>query len=91
MAWPAIIVVFAKDRIEVGRRDVAIQTAKRMAGVCQRKMANTGKCVLDLCVVPIARVGSSTFAFLMLALQSDPRLGLRFGYGREQRYRTCAY
>lgn len=48
MAWPAIIVVFAKDRIEVGRRDVAIQTAKRMAGVCQRKMANSGKCVLDL-------------------------------------------
>lgn len=83
MAWPAIVVVFAKDRIEVGRRDVAIQTAKRMAGVCQRKMDSSGRCVLDLCVVPIAGVGLSTLAFLMLALQSDPKLGLRFGHGRE--------
>lgn len=69
--------------MEVGRRDVAIETAKQMAWVCQRKMDSSGRCVLSLCVVPIARVGLSTLAFLMLALQSDSKLGLRFGYGRD--------
>lgn len=69
--------------MEVGRRDVAIETAKRMAGVCQRKMDRSGRCKLDLCVVSIAELGLSSLTFLMLALQSDPKLGLSFGYGRE--------
>jgi len=78
-----VIVVFAKNRMEVGRRDVAIETGKKMAWVRQRKMDRSGRCKLDLCVVPIAEVDLSSLAFLMLALQSDPKLGLRFGYGRE--------